>query len=48
MILNDFNDVDLYMIGAEELFKNVENYKDIKSDVLDDNQKKAISHTMVE
>ena len=43
MILNDFNDVDLYMIGAEELFKNVENYKDIKSDVLDDNQKKAIS-----
>ena len=31
MILNDFNDVDLYMIGAEELFKNVENHKDIKS-----------------
>lgn len=42
MILNDFNDVDRFMVNAKELFTNVRNLKKIQSNFLTDEQKAVI------
>lgn len=34
MILNDFSDVDAYLIDPEQLFINLKRYKEIKSNFL--------------
>lgn len=43
MLLNDFNDVDMYMANASELFHNLKNYREISSDYLTDEQKEVIN-----
>lgn len=43
MILNDFNDVDLYMADAAELFKNVKDLKEIAADYLSPEQKDVVA-----
>ncbi len=43
MLLNDFNDVDKYMVSASELFRNLKNYKEISSDYLTNEQKEIIN-----
>ena len=42
VILNDFNDVDLYMVNSKELFRNLRELKEIGTDYLDEDQKKVI------
>lgn len=42
MILNDFSDVDAYLINPEQLFINLKRYKEIKSNFLTDEQKQAV------
>ncbi len=34
IILNDFNDIDRYLVDAQELLKNISDYKDIRSQYL--------------
>lgn len=43
MIIGDFNDVDMYMVDAEELFRNVENLKAINADYLTSGQREVIN-----
>lgn len=43
MILNDFNDVDLYMVSPQELFKNVKDLKEITADYLTPEQKEVMN-----
>ena len=43
MLLSDFNDVDMYMVDASELFHNLKNYREISSDYLTDEQKEVIN-----
>lgn len=38
MLLNDFNDIDRYMVDAKELFFNMRNLENIKTDYLSDEQ----------
>lgn len=42
MILNDFSDVDAYLIDPEQLFINLKRYKEIKSNFLTPEQKRAV------
>lgn len=42
IILNDFNDVDLYLIDAQRLFSNLKDIKEIGTDYLNDEQKSAL------
>lgn len=42
MILNDFSDVDAYLIDPKQLFINLKRYKEIKSNFLTPEQKKAV------
>lgn len=42
MILNDFSDVDAYLIDPEQLFINLKRYKEIKSNFLTPEQKQAV------
>lgn len=35
MILNDFNDIDIHLINAEELLKNIKNFKSIATNYLE-------------
>jgi RecB family exonuclease len=44
MLLNDFNDIDRYLINAHDLYKNIVDFKDIKSNHLTKNQVKTINH----
>lgn len=41
-LLNDFNEVDMQMANAEELFKNVSDLNSIRSDFLTDEQKEVM------
>ncbi len=43
MILNDFNDVDKYLVDAKQLFQNVKKLKEISSNFLTDEQIKVIN-----
>lgn len=42
VILNDFNDIDLYLIESQQLFSNLKEYKEIGTDYLDSEQKEAL------
>lgn len=42
MILNDFNDVDRFMVDAKELFTNLTNFKNIESNYQTEEQLKVI------
>lgn len=42
VVLEDFSEVDLYDVDAEEVFKNVRDYREITSNFLTDDQKKVI------
>lgn len=42
MILNDFNDVDKYLVDAQQLFINVQRYKEINANYLTEEQRKVI------
>ena len=46
VILNDFDDIDKYLVDARRLFANISDIKEIDSryDYLSDNQRKAIEH----
>ena len=41
-ILSDYNEIDMHMINAEEIFRNVKDLNDIKSDFLTEEQKKIM------
>ena len=43
MILNDFNDVDKYLVDAKQLFQNVRKLKEISSNFLTEEQIKVIN-----
>lgn len=43
MLISDFNDVDRYLVDAQQLFKNIKNLREINSDFLSDEQKEIIS-----
>ena len=43
MLLNDFGDVDRYLVDPEQLFVNVQRYREIKSDYLTEEQREIIS-----
>lgn len=43
IILNDFNDVDKYLAMPDEIFKNVRDFKSIRSNYLTEEQKEVIS-----
>lgn len=43
MILNDFNDVDKYLVDAKQLFQNVKRLKEISSNFLTEEQIKVIN-----
>lgn len=42
IVLNDFNDVDRYLVNANSLFRNVKEYREIKTDFLTDLQREVI------
>ncbi len=42
MLIKDFDEIDRYMVNAEELFRNVADYKEIQSFYLSDEQAKII------
>lgn len=44
VVLNDFNDVDMYLVDPEMLFKNVREYREIQSTYIDDDLKEIVSH----
>ena len=41
-VLNDFNEIDMAMVDPAAIFKNVNDYNSIRTDFLDDDQKKVI------
>lgn len=42
IILNDFNDVDLYLINPDSIFTNLKEYKEIGTDYLSEEQKDVL------
>ncbi len=42
MILNDFNDIDRYLVDADKLFTNVTRLKEISADYLTDEQREIV------
>lgn len=44
VVLNDFNDVDMYLVNPEMLFKNVKEHNEIQSNYIDDDLHKIMSH----
>ena len=43
MIINDFNDIDLYLVDADKIFKNLKEFKEIGTDYLSQDQKKVLN-----
>ena len=43
MIINDFSDIDLYLVDADKIFKNLKEFKDIGTDYLSQEQKKVLN-----
>ena len=43
IILNDFNDVDLYLVDSDSMFVNLKEYKEIGTDYLSEEQKSALN-----
>ncbi len=44
VVLNDFNDVDQYLVNPEKLFKNVKEQREIQANYLDADLREIISH----
>ncbi len=44
VVLNDFNDVDMYLVEPKDLFKNVREHREIQSNYLDGDLQKIVSH----
>lgn len=44
MLIDDFNEVDNYLVDPSSLFVNVERWKEIKSNYLTDEQRRIIKH----
>lgn len=44
IVLSDFNDVDLYMVDPKQIFKNVEELREIGTDYLSTELKQAVEH----
>ncbi len=44
VVLNDFNDVDMYLVDPEMLFKNVKEHREIQSNYLDGDLQEIVSH----
>ncbi|MBR5639659.1 MAG: PD-(D/E)XK nuclease family protein [Muribaculaceae bacterium] len=44
VVLNDFNDVDMYLVDPEMLFKNVKEHREIQSNYLDGDIQEIVSH----
>lgn len=42
-VLNDFNEVDQYLVNPEEIFKNVKDYREITSNFLTEEQRKVMA-----
>ncbi len=43
VVLDDFNDVDLYCVNADEIFKNVRDFREIETDYLTDEQREVMA-----
>lgn len=43
IILNDFNDIDLYLIDANKIFRNLKEFKEIGTDYLSSEQKNILN-----
>lgn len=43
VVLSDFNDVDLYCVNADEIFKNVRDFREIETDYLTDAQREVMA-----
>lgn len=43
ILVADFNDVDLYMVDAKQLFTNIHDWKEISTDYISDDLKKELS-----
>jgi len=41
-VISDFNEVDLYLVDADEIFKNVKDYREIASNFLTEEQKRVM------
>lgn len=44
VVLNDFNDVDMYLVDPKQLFENVKEHREIQSTYLDGDLKEIVSH----
>ncbi len=44
VLLNDFNDVDMYLVDPKQIFTNVKELHEIKSTYLDDELQEIVSH----
>jgi len=44
VVLNDFNDVDMYLVNPEKLFKNVKEHREIQANYLDADLQEIMSH----
>jgi hypothetical protein len=44
VVLNDFNDVDMYLVDAKEIFTNVREYKEIQANYIGDDLREVMSH----
>ena len=44
VVLNDFNDVDMYLVDPKDLFKNLKEHHEIQSNYLDEDLQKIVSH----
>lgn len=42
-VLSDFSEVDQYLVSADEIFKNVKDYREISSNFLTDEQKEVLA-----
>lgn len=42
MLLDDFDDIDLSLVNANEIFKNLKNFKEIQANYLNEDQKEVI------
>lgn len=44
VVLNDFNDVDMYLVDPDKLFKNVKEQREIQANYLDGDLQEIVSH----
>ena len=44
VVLNDFNDVDMYLVNPEKLFKNIKEHREIQANYLDRDLQEIVSH----